>query len=254
MSFNVASIKEIYTWKSLKSGHLGGEKMKDKYKLGQLIYDNPLSCIEDVKGFRLEGEGEISFNEGRLRIRNTMDDKEGQKSNLVYWCPENFPENIAITWEFMPIREPGLCVLFFAAKGMNGEDIFDPVLKPREGLYDQYHHGDIDALHISYFRRKDIKERAFNICNLRKSHGFHLVCHGADPIPSVENVVSPYHIKLIKFEKVVAFYINDLQILKWEDDGDKYGKVLGEGKIGFRQMAPLIAEYANFKVYSVEEI
>jgi len=30
-----------------------------------------------------------------------------------------------------------------------------------------------------------------------------------------------------------------------------YGPLLEDGKIGFRQMAPLVAEYANLKVYEL---
>ncbi|MBV2240591.1 YesU family protein [Bacillus inaquosorum] len=41
--------------------------------------------------------------------------------------------------------------------------------------------GDINALHLSYFRRKYAEERAFRTCNLRKSRGFHLAAMGADP-------------------------------------------------------------------------
>jgi hypothetical protein len=35
-------------------------------------------------------------------------------------------------------------------------------------------------------------------------------------------------------------------------DGKSHGPLLGGGKIGFRQMAPLIAEYANFRVRALE--
>ena len=43
-------------------------------------------------------------------------------------------------------------------------------------------------------------------------------------------------------------------IFSWEDEGKIYGPVLGEGKIGFRQMTPLIAEYSNLVVRKVEII
>jgi hypothetical protein len=170
----------------------------------------------------------------------------------VFWCPNEFPADVAISWEFWPIREPGLCILFFAAVGREGEDLFAPSLARRTGEYGMYHHGDINALHISYFRRRYPQERAFQTCNLRKSYGFHLVALGADPIPSVGDAQPPYHIQLIKCGPDVAFYINDLPILRWIDDGQSYGPILGEGKIGFRQMAPLIAEYANLRVQAVE--
>lgn len=222
------------------------------FTLGESIYANPLAHPSDVRGFRLEGEAQISFPEGRMRMENALDPELGQKSNFVYWCPEEFPSDIAVTWEFWPLREPGLCILFFAARGRGGESIFAPGLAERAGEYNQYHHGDIDAFHISYFRRRWPQERAFHTCNLRKSYGFHMVAQGADPLPSVEDAAPPYRIRLVKCGPDVAFWINDLPILHYVDDGETYGPPLGGGRIGFRQMAPLVAEYANLSVHSVE--
>lgn len=214
-----------------------------------LIYENPLNSEEDVKGFRLEGEAALSFPMGRLRMENKLDESEGQKSNFVLWCPETFPSDVYITWKFWPIREPGLCILFFAATGKNGEDLFDERLNKRTGIYDQYHHGDIHAYHVSYFRRKWEDERQFHTCNLRKSYGFHLVAQGADPLPPVGDAKGPYRMSLLKLGGEITFSINELPVFQWTDDGETYGPVLGGGKMGFRQMAPLIAEYANLKVY-----
>ena len=143
-------------------------------------------------------------------------------------------------------------ILFFAATGRKGENIFDARLRPRNGPYDQYHHGDIDALHISYFRRSQPEERAFHTCNLRKSYGFNLVAQGADPIPSVDDARNPYRLRLVKFGDMVEFFINDLLILHWSDDGQKYGPILRGGKIGFRQMAPFVAEYGKLIVRTLE--
>jgi hypothetical protein len=221
------------------------------YLLTDLLYENPLASPADVAGWRLEGNAHITFPEGRIRIEHARDASEGQAANLVYWCPETFPDHIAVSWDFWPVREPGLCILFFAARGRNGEDLFDPTLAPRAGIYSQYHHGDIDALHVSYFRRKNPEERAFHTCNLRKSYGFHLVAQGADPIPDVQDASPPYRIRLCKAGPVVDFAINDLTIFHWEDDGISYGHTYGGGKIGFRQMAPLIGEYANLQVHAL---
>ena len=119
-----------------------------------------------------------------------------------------------------------MCILFFAATGRNGEDLFDPALALRSGEYQQYHHGDINALHVSYFRRRWPEERAFHTCNLRKSYGFQMVAQGADPIPSVEDADPPYRIQLVKCGADVAFFINDLPIFDWRDDGVSYGPAL----------------------------
>jgi hypothetical protein len=227
---------------------------RNGFELLDCLYDNPLREMADVKDFRLEGEAAVSFPLGRMRLENRRDPSEGQQSNFVFWCNRDFPSDIAVSWDFWPIREPGLCILFFAAKGRQGEDIFDPGLAPRTGVYDQYHHGDINAYHVSYFRRRYEEERAFHTCNLRKSYGFHMVEQGADPIPSVSDCRSPYHVSMYKYREHIRFYINDLLVFHYRDDGETYGPVLESGKIGFRQMAPLIAEYANLKVHSIRPL
>ncbi|NQX58807.1 DUF1961 family protein [Paenibacillus qinlingensis] len=218
-----------------------------------LIYENNLASMEDIRGFQLEGQAKISFPNGRMRMENSLDESLGQMANYVFWCPEEFPGDIQVEWDFWPVKEPGLSMMFFAAAGMNGEDLFDPILNERYGQYEQYTHGDIRTLHIAYFRRRYPEERSFHLCNLRKSSGFHLVAQGADPIPNVEDCMPPYHLMLRKQGAKVHFAINELPILEWEDDGRTFGPILGSGKIGFRQMAPLIAEYANLQVYRLDE-
>lgn len=222
-----------------------------RFNYADIVYSNSLANASDAAGFRLEGEARISFPNGRMRMENLRDPEEGQKSNFVLWCPETFPGDVSIEWEFWPVQEPGLCILFLAATGRNGEDLFDSSLAERTGEYPQYHHGDINALHVSYFRRRWPEERAFHTCNLRKSYGFHMVAQGADPIPPVADAAPPYRIQMVKCGAEVAFSINELPIFSWRDEGVNYGPVLGGGKIGLRQMAPLVGEYANLVVRRV---
>lgn len=141
-------------------------------------------------------------------------------------------------------------MIFLAAKGRDGDDLFSPSLMPRAGEYVQYHHGDIDAFHISYFRRKEPDERAFHTCNLRKSHGFYLTAQGGDPIPDADEAEGPYEIAVLKRGNEVRFYINALELFRFKDDGVTYGKLLEGGKIGFRQLAPMIGEYENLEVWA----
>jgi len=224
----------------------------------EVLYENALAGPGDIAGWRMEGEGATSFPLGRMRMEGTRDPSEGQAANIVHWCPEPFPDHIRIRWDFHPIQEPGLCILFFAAKGRNGEDVLDPSLAERNGPYDQYHHGDINALHVSYYRLKHPDERAFLLCNLRKSYGFHMVAQGPGPIPPVAQAIPPYRVAVTKAGPRFELHIGqgehpDLCVLRWTDDGERYGAVLGDGKIGFRQMTPMIAEYANLKVTRVVE-
>jgi hypothetical protein len=217
--------------------------------MSKVIYDNPLSSKEDIKDFILEGKADISFPEGVMRLENQLSADEGQKANFVLWCPMVFPADIRIEWEFRPIKEPGLAMLFFAAKPRSGPgSIFDDSMEKRTGEYEQYHSGDINTFHISYFRRKEPSERSFHTCNLRKSYGCQLVAQGADPIPEASENSEWYRMKVVKRGYMVQLYINELQILEFVDDSITFGSILTGGNIGFRQLAPLVAEYRNLKV------
>ncbi|MFD1674039.1 DUF1961 family protein [Alicyclobacillus fodiniaquatilis] len=220
-----------------------------RYRLGELIYENSLGVPADVAVFRMEGQAAVTFPLGRMRLENMLDPEQGQASNFVFWCPEVFPNQISIQWEFWPIREPGLCMLFFAAAGRDGEHLFDASLQPRDGQYPMYHSGEINTYHLSYFRRKLADERRFHTCNLRKSFGFHLVAQGADPIPEASEAVGPYRLQLIHAAGEIFFSVNELPVLYWRDDGVATGPILGEGLLGFRQMAPMMAEYAKLRVH-----
>jgi hypothetical protein len=206
-----------------------------------MAYQNKLASPDDLAGFRLEGEGALSFPRGRLRLESLRPPEDGQDANIVLWCPEDFGPDITVRWDFWPIREPGLAIVFFHARGRHGEDIFD--LAPRTGPYDQYHHGDLNAYHVSYFRRMWPSERKLHTCNLRKSYGFHLVAQGPDPLPPVLDAQGPYAMSLTVRGGEVTFAVEDLVSFRWRDDDPLPG-----GKLGFRQMAPMIGEYANLRV------
>jgi hypothetical protein len=45
----------------------------------------------------------------------------------------------------------------------------------------------------------------------------------------------------------VTFGIDGLLLLDWTDEGT-LGPVLSTGRLGLRQMAPLVAEYSNLEV------
>ena len=216
---------------------------------GPLLYENALACPEDLKDFLLEGKAVVRFPEGRLCLENAESAAIGQKANYVLWCRQIIPADFLLEISFRPLREPGLAMLFFAANGRDGRDLFDPSLSPRTGEYTQYHHGDINAFHLSFFRRKEPDERRFHTCNLRKSYGFHLVAQGADPIPDVQDADQAYTLSLLKRGSDVRFAVDGLEVLTFTDDGSTWGPFLGGGYIGLRQLAPMIGEYADLKVF-----
>lgn len=218
---------------------------------GEVLYRNALGSPDDIADWVSEGPVAAAVFGGKdgapaLELRGALDDAEhGDHAHWTLWCPVEFPDGIRVRWEFRPLEEPGLAMLFFSANGQDGKDLFAPELAGRTGYYPQYHSGDIDALHISYLRHKYVAERAFRTCNLRKSAGFELVAQGADPLPPAADAVDFYTLEVVKDGPQVSFAINGLPLFSWSDDS---GKVLGGGYLGFRQMAPLRAAYRNLVV------
>lgn len=224
------------------------------YEKGELIYENPLSSEENVRDWIMEGQAKVTFPNNKMRMESVLDQSAGQAANFVYWCPEKFEDNIIIEWEFTPLSDEGLAIMFFGANGQNGKDLFDKSLAERTGQYKQYHSSDINAYHVSYYRRSEPAEREFNVANLRKSAGFHMVAQGADPIPTAAyKSEKPYMIRVVKATDTVKFFINDLEVFTFSDDGTTYGDYITDGYLGFRQKVPLTAEYANLKVYKIAE-
>ncbi|CRK36036.1 hypothetical protein HYQ45_006613 [Verticillium longisporum] len=213
----------------------------------KLLYSNPLNSTADVATWVAEGPVNATAVDGVLELSGggTIDE------HFVFWAPEVFPDRIRITWEFSPRNEPGLAIFFFGAASVAGGSIFDKGLKPRNGQYPQYHSSDIRTLHASYFRRRWPEERAFHVANLRKSPGFNLVAQGADPIPPVVDAAGAfYRVTVIKDKRDVQFLVNDLPLFSFRDDKST-GPVVRDGRIGFRQMSPLVARYRNLQVWKL---
>ena len=215
-----------------------------------LLYSNPLNSTSDISTWVAEGPLTATAVNGTIELSGAgkVDDY------FVYWVPEVFPDGIRITWEFSPRNEPGLAMFFFGAASVADDgkgSIFDPSLKPRNGSYPQYHSSDIRTLHASYFRRRWPEERAFLLANLRKSPGFNLVAQGADPLPPVADAAGAFYtIEVVKDKREVTFSINGLKVFEFYDDKST-GPVIRDGRIGFRQMQPLVARYRNLQVWKL---
>jgi len=218
-----------------------------------MTYRNPLATAADLQGWVAEGPLGVEHVDGGARLFSTADEAalaaegRGDHAHVTVWCPEIFGPDVEIAWDFRPLQDTGLAMLFFAASGTGGRDLFDATLAPRTGYYPQYHSGDVRTLHVSYYRRRWPAERRFHTCNLRKSPGFHLVAQGADPLPAPADADSHYRVRVTKRGPEIAFAIDDLELFRWTDDGAT-GPPLGPGRIGFRQMAPLSAHYRNLEV------
>ncbi|ATG50763.1 hypothetical protein CFK38_03915 [Brachybacterium vulturis] len=212
------------------------------------LYSSALSTPEDLADWIVEGPLVATFPSGRLRLESAADPAAGQSAHFVAWLPVEHEGDVRVTWSFRPLREPGLAMIFWAARAHGGGSLHAPELPARTGQYAQYHSGAIDAYHLSYFRRRWPDERSLHTCNVRKSHGAHLVAQGADPLPAVLDADREYRMSLTWRGATVDFTIDDIPCVTWRDDGSVGGPARHGGAIGLRQMAPLIAEYSDLRV------
>ena len=237
-----------------------------EYRDGECMFDegrtffNTLLDVEDLKGelivedtfdepweqnWVLEGPGILTQENGRLRMQEPDRDAEGA-NNIVLWNKTMHPADFIAEWEFTPNTIEGLCIVFFSAKGVNGETIFDPSLAPRDGTFSGYTMGDVNSYHISYFR--NTCTRSPN-CALRKNSGFWRVAGGYDFIPLEAGATSK--LTLVKRGAHVQLAINGHVSIDWVDDGTR-GGIWGSGWFGLRQMLTTDGWYDNVRIWAVK--
>ncbi|HLI00758.1 MAG TPA: DUF1961 family protein [Acidimicrobiales bacterium] len=213
-----------------------------------VVYRNELGAVSDLEEVEVEGDAVFSCPLGRVRMESRRPPSDGQQANFVTWFPCRLPEQFVAEWQFWPVAEPGLAMVFFAAQAAGGGDLLAPGLAPRTGEYDHYRYGDIETYHLSYFRHSSEEERRLRTVNLRRSRGFHLLGSGADPLPAVADARPPYRLQLTREGHRIRFAVDGLTVLDAPDALDGLPPLAGGGRLGFRQMSPLIAEYAHLVV------
>lgn len=218
---------------------------KISFKKGNVFYENNLSDASKIQDWSMEGEGSVLFKSGWMEMFSLK-----EASHHVFWCPKDLPTNFVAEWEVQNIdTDSGLCIIFFSAKGENGEDIFDPNLKKRTGIFRQYTKSDLNNYHISYYANAPNKpKRPFS--HLRKNKGFVKVHVGRPGIPS--NSKEVHKIQLIKKNNHIVMHLDGKIIIDWKDDGESFGSVLGSGKFAFRQMQWTRFRYRNLKIWELK--
>ncbi|MFC1454376.1 DUF1961 family protein [Verrucomicrobiota bacterium] len=222
-----------------------------------LIYENPFNKSQDEwtaemsKDWSMEGKGITECGNGYLSLRSEIFTVPRNKDgHLNFWLKRDFPANVAFELEFR-YPEPGnegLAILMWAARGRNGEDIFDPALPPRRGeVMSDMHSGAINCYHTSFIAR------GRKTANLRKNYGFHLLTDGHD-LSTVSKPDEWHVIRLEQYHDTIALLFDGKESYRHHDDGSVGGPPISTGgKFGFRQQNNLCrGEYRNFKVYSLQ--
>lgn len=209
------------------------------------IYETSFDSPAALEDWSLEGGQRMSVADGNL----VLESQPGQPGNhLVCWLNKEVPADFLLEFTVRPEdRHRGLNIVFFNARGLGGQSIFDPSLAPRDGTFSQYHSGDLNCYHISYWAG------GRGTANCRKNKGFHLVASGQDlvepaPADSFQTV------RLYKRGGKIRLMIDDIVSVAYDDDGVTYGPVHAHaGWIGLRQMGHTQrCEYGHLRIYPLK--
>lgn len=197
---------------------------------------------DTLKDWKLEGGKAMRIVDGKLVLES---DAADVKNHLVCWLVKEMPADFLLEFKVRPRdRKDGLNILFFNTRGLRGESIFDSALAPRTGDFKQYHSGDLNGYHISYWAG----ERG--TANVRKNKGFALVATGPDFV-----VKAPPEawqtIRLYKRGGTIRLMVDDIISVAFDDDGKTHGPAWTHpGWLGLRQMAHTIrCEYDDLKIF-----
>jgi len=226
-------------------GMMPGDVPFDSRKIRKtLIYEDTFDRPDALANWRFEGPGRAWIQDGKMLMTSH---KPSSGAHIVNWNKRDFPKSLLCEWDFRRTVNSGLTIVFFCAKGVNGDDIFAPSIAPRTGVFRQYILGDINSYHISYYACG----RAST--NMRKNSAFYLTAIGKDRV-TPEPVDKWHRITILKHGNKVRLAVNGVLCLAFDDDGKTYKPVWGEGKIGLRQMAHThTGMYDNFRVYRIVE-
>ena len=214
---------------------------------GDLVYQNNLAQPGDIAGWVMEGPGVTEFRDGWMEMY-----APDEQYHHVLWCPEDFSDRFIAEWEAQNLEtDAGLCILFFAAKAMDGRDLFDPSLPKRDGTFRDYTKGEVGSYHISYYANApDRPDRGK--AHLRKNNGFNLVQEGEDGIPAYSTAI--HQLRLVKDGAHIQFFVDGRRVIDWTDTESNEPRPHHEaGKIGFRQMQWTHFRYRNFRVWEIED-
>jgi hypothetical protein len=210
------------------------------------VYRTGFDDAAVLKEWKLEGGKKASVEQGKLVLESNGD----RDNHLVYWLAQELPEEFLLEFTVRPQnRKEGLNIVFFSTRGRQGESVFDPALKPRNGDFPQYHSSDLNGYHISYWAG------ARGTANVRKNSGFKLVATGPDRV--VDGAPDAFQVvRIYKVGGTIRLTVDDVIAVAFDDDGQTHGPVWNHrGWIGLRQMGHTVrCEYDSLSVYPIKRV
>jgi hypothetical protein len=232
------------------SSWVGQRWIPDDVDWAHPIYATDFDSVDALKDWRLEGGHDMRVEGGKLILTSALGGEKpaADDNHLVCWLTRDAPADFLVEFQVCPEhRDRGLNIIFFNARGLRGESIFDPALAPRHGLFRQYHSGDLNNYHISYWA----SDRG--TVNVRKNAGFRLVATGRDLVGAAP-AGTFQTIRLYKRGGIIRLMVDDVVSVAFDDDGKTHGPVWSHsGWIGLRQMAHTErCAYEYFKMFPLK--
>ncbi len=244
----------------------------------ELIYDNDFSSddkidfetslVADGKRTRqpdpqaewiAEGWGGADICDGRLWVAPVAFNACGERaeipeqgpSHMVVWNKNRFPADMMFEFTVNHhASDDGLTLVFFAAEGLEGEAIFDLALPPRNGVYRNYHKGQLANYTVSYWSRNkkpSLVIRGEQYSNrVRRNPGMHMLATDASLTDKCSDC--DFNIRILKVAGNITVEINGT-VVNHVTDPDPHGS----GYIGLRSMEGVLkVSYDDFKVWAAE--
>jgi len=178
---------------------------------GKLLYEADFSSAQSVSDWVMEGDALVAFSDGWMEMYSP-----DETSHHVFWCSATLPNSFIAQWQAQNLYvEAGLNIVFFAATGLQGQDIFDEALPERDGTFKQYTEGSIRSYHISYYANAEHNPNR-KTTNLRKNNSFMLLQQGLVGIPAHSTDV--HLVTLIKQESRIRLYVDERKVIDYRDD------------------------------------
>ena len=233
--------------------------------------DFETSFVTDDKRTRLpdpqaewiaEGWGGADVCDGKLWVAPVALDTCGERerspasepSHMVVWNKNRFPADMM--FEFTVNHhgsDNGLTLVFFAAEGAQGQDIFDLELPSRNGIYRNYNKGRLRNYTVSYWSRNkkpSLVAKGEQYTNrIRKNPGANIIATD-DSLTDKCNDCD-FKVRILKVAGNISVEINGVVANHVVDPDAPHGG----GYIGLRSMEGVDkVSYDDFKVWSVTEL
>lgn len=161
--------------------------------------------------------------------------------HMQYWNKQAHPDNFLIRIKFQPASPNPLHMISFSARGVNGENVFDPVLAQRYGLGGQYMSGDLKNYRISFWSGPR------GTSHMRRAPGRKLTSQSFGDLPryALEREVQ---LEIFSWQGRTVFNCDGKTVIDWTDD-----EPLGDGFFSIRLMAAAKGWYDDYEVYELKE-